>query len=205
MSIGNVMNWSANLLPATVTAAILLFIARETLEWFRRRKANRRKVNAMKRVLARECELNLWTMNSLKEALETALKGLTADPPGRIKITRAPSGNEHWEYRHSVGFVERSGSLPSVRRSTMEGLALGLAELDRRAFIALERALEATAELDHLRGTLINFADDADPVDKDFFGAFLEWALEQFDQIYSGLNALHVVSTGSQLVRARLR
>ena len=197
--------WAGGLLPATVFAALFVFVARELLEWRRRSRANQRKIEALKKLLARECELNLWTHRSLKDALEHADDTLKSNPPGTMAIQRTPSGHERWEYIAGDGESRGGGFLPSVRRSIMEGATLSVAELDSPLFAALEAALEATAELDHLRGSFVNYAEDAEPLGDEFFIGFVEWALGEFDVIYVGLNTLYVACTGNMLVNFRLR
>jgi hypothetical protein len=196
---------AGGLLPATVLVALVLFVARELLEWRRRSRANLRKTEAIKKLLARECELNLWTHRSLKDALEHAEETLNSKPPGTITIRRMPSGHDRWEYAAGDGESRGGGSLPPVRRTIMEDATLPVAELDRRLFAALEAALDATAELDHLRGSFVNYADDAEPLGDEFFVGFVEWALGEFDEIYDGLNTLYLACTNRKLEKFRLR
>jgi hypothetical protein len=205
MSMTGLIQWAGGLLPVTVFAAIILFLTREVLESVRRTSANKRKIGALKKLLARECELNLWAMNCLKEALQSADEALSDEPPGSMVVNRAPSGQEHWEQRDSEGRMRRGGALPAVRRAMMESTALGVAELDRRLFSALEAALESTAELDHARGTFVDFADTTDPLEADHFGGFVEWALEQFGGVYDGMNSLYEACTRKKLEKPRLR
>src|SRR6185295_8692415 len=165
MSVSSLIQWTGGLLPAAAVAAIVLFMIRELLEWIRRRTAHSRQIGALKKLLARECELNLWTMNSLKHALESADGAIRADPPRRVTINKAPSGHERWREFDDQGDIWGGGPLPMVRRNSMEGAALRIAELDGKLFSALELGLEATAELDHLRGSLIDYTAP-DPVQK---------------------------------------
>jgi hypothetical protein len=63
------MEWLPSILPVTVVAAITLFVLKEVLEFIKRWRADRRKGQAYRKVLARECELNLWAQWRLKETL----------------------------------------------------------------------------------------------------------------------------------------
>src|SRR3712207_6527545 len=57
---------SAAALPATVTVAVVLFIARELNDWRKRYYTDKRKARALRRVLARETESVLSATLTLK-------------------------------------------------------------------------------------------------------------------------------------------
>lgn len=192
-------------LPATVIAAVVLFAIREVLESRRRRASERRSISALKQVFAAECERNLWTLTSLEKALEEADGTFDAEPPLKFVTHQTPSGEYRWKTCYRNNELKSGGVLPSVKRSALDKSVLRVAELNDPLFRAVEEAIEAISELEHLRGSLINFAQSNDPFDKTHFEGFPEWALEQLPDIRASLDKLYKICTGRQLEKARLR
>ena len=61
----------SSILPATVVAAVVLFVLKELFEGVRRYRGDQRKKQALRSLLARECELNHWTIKSIRDIVET--------------------------------------------------------------------------------------------------------------------------------------
>lgn len=199
------MDGGSNFLPITVSAAIALFLVREVLEGWRRWRGNARKRIALRNLLARECELNLWALKCLHRAVRAAREALRTDPPQPFFIEIKRGGHDYWRHAYASGELRQGGSLPPARKTTMEGAALTLAELDRDLFKALEGALDAIAEMDHVRGTLIDLTETEDELMKGLFGSFTGYAFEEMHLIYAGLNGLYKECTGRRLATAKIR
>lgn len=192
-------------LPATVIAAIVLFICREFLEGRRRRLADRRTLKALKHVLSTECERNLWTISTLERALNKADEIFGSDPPLKFIAYQMPNGDYHWKTCFLDKQLKSGGALPPARRSAFTSSVLKIAELNDQLFDKLENGSESAAELEHLRGSLINFSNSDDAFDQIHFEGFPEWALEQLPEIKQSLSDLYLECTGQELKRVRLR
>ena len=193
-------------LPATVVVAITLFILRELFETWRRWKGRSRKILALRMIIARECELNYWTARRLAAAIEDAQRALRSEPPGKFQIIQKPDGSDNWHWSDGEGENQGGAPLPIVHRKVLDSRSLDVAELDSALFSKFEIVMDAIADLDHLRGSLLNYvgSDENDP-EAGFFDGFTEYALEEIPDIEAALAALHKACTGRGQIKARLR
>lgn len=117
-------------LPVTVTAAIILFIAKESLELYRRYNSDVRKGKALRTLLARECELNYWTYKILLKTANVIAEDFEEGTAANYKIRRSSSGQEI--FLHDLGSVS-SGSwpLPPAHCEFMRDVLLDVANLEK--------------------------------------------------------------------------
>lgn len=195
-----------SLIPITVVAAVLLFILKETVEAIRRIRGDRRKVHALKALLARECELNLWTIKALRSILRNVPKPDDENPEVVVRIERRHDGLPIARIRLIDGGSDSTRGIPKAHRELMSKYLLDVATLDKELFQVLEPAYDAVAELEHVRESLIRVHDDEDEYGENgFFGFFAMYGLDELQETERALSALYTHCTGKALEKHRLR
>ena len=146
-------------LPLAVAVALGLFVAKETLEATRRFITDRRKLTAIRTLVAAECRRNAWTISKLKDALERVAS--PRDGLENIYIETRSDGAEIFSEEHEQGH----GSFPltPVHRSAVEKFMFEAASLDRKLFEQMVTTLEAVSDIDHVRRSLIHMVKTFDP------------------------------------------
>jgi len=143
----------SDLIPAAGVIAIILFLLKEFFENLRRRAADSRQIEAYKKLLARDCELNAWAMKSLARAL-------------RI-VAEDSKDNFGIEDNFNGTFFETGDGdlwpLPVVRSETFKDAMLDMAILQADLFHRLEEAYDAAIDLDHVRSSLIAAIQNGPP------------------------------------------
>ena len=193
------MQWNLPaLLPSvSIGVALAVFLAREWLESRRRRQATTRKLGAIRVVLARECELNNWSVSSLRRILLTIR-------------AHWGSGKFSLEYRLNLPPIfyaqleskEFSSSpIPQFYQNVCRELLLPVAELDARLLGKLESSITELAEMDHVATSLCAYLE----YDDGHFEAFLDYALRATDSVRDALNELYKDCTGQLLTKSRVR
>lgn len=191
--------WSP--LPVTAVVAILLFVGKEALEFIRRVQGDRRKRRALKDLLARECELNLWVVTSLRRIFDRLRA--SAEPGARLKVavSHRAGGRPYARFFSETGGLDTQVGIPRPHRELMSRFLLDVATLDRDLFDHVEPAYEALARLEHLRETLVNADEEAALVGEDQdLGALARHALVQLSRAEAALGALYRHCTGQPLV-----
>lgn len=196
------MEWLSTLLPITVVVAVALFIVKEILEWVRRSRADRRKVEAFKTLLGRECELNNWAHRRLGEAVSKIKESYEGEEEYTYAIKRRESGEIVLEARDEDENLAASWPLPIVHTDIMGKLMLDVAMLDQALFGSLETAYDATINLNHLRQSLINFIEDHDDVHLE---GFVDYAQRELPDVHVEMEELYQACTGQELTPANSR
>jgi hypothetical protein len=155
-----------SIIPATVVAAVLLFILKELVEGIRRYRGECRKKTALRALLARECELNNWTIKSIKHILETIKDESSADAKNEFSFIFPKSGKVLFRVKRPYSEFKSGSSLAETHREIMSKNLLEVAMLDKELYAALQPAYDAVAELTHVRENLIYFVDPEDDQDK---------------------------------------
>lgn len=193
--------WSllASALPVTALVAICLFVFKESVEVFRRRRAEKRKVGAIKRMVARDLELNQWAVNSFRHAVG-ALERIEAEKGRRGRIYESVAKLMHYEHWID-GEAHRSGGvLPPVVSGSVDRLLMDAATLDQGLLAHIERATTALANLNHIRVGVIEHIDD------DMWrGGFIDFAKRELDLIEGELQQVHLYCAGTAKITPRLR
>lgn len=156
-------------------------------------------------MLARHCELNNWTLKSLRAVLEQIQEDFDNPRAPEYAVEVRHSGATFVRIRHADGdSVARP--LPPADRQVFEAQLLNVAELDRGLLSALETALTMTATLEDVREDLISYLLGEDEEESGRFEGFVEYALVAIGDAFAGLQALYRVCTGrDELVYHRLR
>lgn len=189
-----------DLIPITVISAVSLFVIKEIVEIFRKRKALKRKVSAIKSLLVEEIELNHWVWLQFSALVET----IKDSPEGtQYCILSSKSGYERFEFLKPDG----SGggkSFPKVSEIYYQKVILDIAELDKEFY---EKSIEynkAIADLHHVRG---NVYESIDEINKShhFSQGFISYTEDELPDIYAKMNSLYFYCTGKKLEKHRMR
>jgi hypothetical protein len=188
--------WLPALLPSTVIVAIALFVLREILEWNRRRHASARQVKAFKTILARECELNRWALESLKRALVEMSGQSQAELEVDYEVEHKQSGQ--------VIFKNDDGSswpLPQAHTELMRDNMFEVAALDEKLFSLLEPAYDSVEDLAHVRESLIEYMETGNK----HLEGFIDYGLNELKDVESALENLFFACTRADLDKGRVR
>lgn len=193
-------------LPATVVAAVLLFIAKEVIEAVRRYRADARKVQALKALLARECELNLWPIKSLRDIFKNVPKLDDENPEILVTIEQRPSGRAIARIRSYDGGSGSTRTVPDVHRDLMSKHIFEVAALDRKLFEVFEPAYDSLATLEHVRESLVHIHESEEEADNpDLLRGLADYGLGELKKVEAALGALYLHCTGKNLETHRLR
>lgn len=200
--------WSS-ILPVTTIIALIIFFTKETLEFLRRRVADQRRRRAIARFFARECELNLWTIRSLREILTEVSTEENPRPASSVSIHASGNGRPYAEVEKVYEDGTRSNGhypIPSVHRDMMAKYVFDTALLDKKLFESSETALDALAELDHIRESLLRALHPPEfMTHNDYLEAFSGYALDELLDVEKSLSELYLICTDKKLENHRLR
>lgn len=194
------------LLPVTVLAAVLLFVAKEVMEAIRRYRSDARTKAALRALLGYECERNNWAVRRLRQIFETIQSEQAENEATEFSLQTSKNGLLSFKFRHPQG--ERGGSLgfPDTQRDFMSKQLLLAATLDKDLYTKLLDSFDAVGELEHLRLSLIHYLEpDDDEMQEDALAHFVEYALRNLDAAYAKLDGLYALCTGKKLEAIRLR
>lgn len=186
------------IIPLAVAVAVLIFIAKELLEGGRRFTANRRKLRAIRAMIARECELNNWTIDWFKRQTSEVRDAL--EEGCEITIRQTPTGKDRLVINSAGG--EGSSQIPTPHTSSAEKYLLEVASLDARLFEQLQTMLTSAAELQHLRDQLIELTNESE---QPWLGGWCDHADDELVEISATTRRLYRTCTGKSLEVRRLR
>lgn len=195
----------SDLLKATGLIAILLFVIRECLEWRRRRAADARKVQALKKVLARECQLNYSAVDRLRDTLtEMRESGITEDAT-RLSIENDPSGGYMYMIKDAGG-ARHAGVLVGVQKDSIVKYLVDIAALDKSFYEKCDRALDGLSEADHVFQSLVHGPRKHFPsTAESYYDGLVEYGLRETADSVAALQELYFACTGSVLQQGKLR
>jgi len=202
MSLPNISQY----LPITVISAILLFVLKETIEFYKRRSAERRKIEAIKHLISIELQLNYWAVITIFRIFGEINKYLLSFPQAQFWLYTLPSGAESVRCsKDSDRECYISYSIPFIVDKQYKTLFLTIAELDEKLLRLLEKAYDELAELNHLRSSLIDYLKDDKNDKHHFFKSFIEYAMEHEKPCNETLKAAYHNCAGKELQEAKLR
>lgn len=188
-------------IPAAVFTAIAIFIVKELLEFLRRRRADKRRLAVYKNILADECERNRWCTKSMRSIAKTVTK-----EPRMYMVRNEPSGRTLFLTPDEDGDFSSGGILPVVHREKIEKLAPDIAQLDEALSKEVREALDALAELEHVRNSVIDYEKPDSRADvAAFYESFWDYVKEELDDADKQIEALYLACTGKKLENHRLR
>lgn len=199
---GNIL---ASILPATAFAAVILFVIREILEFAKRRASDRRKIKALKALIARELEQNMFALRGLNYILNSMADAKKCDPKHELQIVvDAIGGRRFRRLDPQFGLLE-SDPLPVIRNEYMGKYLLDVAVLSDELFTKLEAAYDSTSELKHVLDSAILHISDDDGAYEAHFEGFVEYGRQELTGAHANLERLYQACTGESLKRFRIR
>jgi hypothetical protein len=164
------------------------------LEFIKRWRADRRKGQAYRRLLARECELNLWPQWRLEETLREIQHDAERGVKAEYTIRTLPNGDVEW--RRSAGAEYASGTLSDARTDLMSKIMVDVATLDQQLFRSLEDAYNSLITMRHVRASLIQFVTGKTEEDRMHLEGFPEYGLSELEGVKGDLDWLYRQCTG---------
>jgi hypothetical protein len=192
-----------SILPVTVLAAVVLFVLKELFEGVRRYRGEERKKQALRTLLARECELNHWAIKSIRDIVETIRD--ESEDGTQFEFIFPKSGKVLFRYKHPDSEYKSGSNLAETHREVMDKNLLEVATLDKKLYSALQPAYDAVADLEHVRQSLIYYVDPEDDQDKMHLDGFTHYALRELGDVFKELASLYKECTGNELEKHRLR
>lgn len=191
-------------LPPTAMVALVLFIAREIFDLIKKKKADQRKVKALKAYLARECELIKWTILKLF-ALANDINTIGGSD-GHLTVEKLRDGsfgikrldeNGEWRSSYVIRFLDYDA---------FKKYFLDIASIDDDFFNKYEDACTAVAELRHVFDSLLDWERELNMMQRESFLASLaEYANVEIKEVEQTLTDFYKYCTGKPHLPHRLR
>lgn len=192
---------AGRLLPVTVVAAIILFGVKEGIEASRRRKANARKRQAVRRLIADEIEQNNWAIKRLRDGIYQIERHLV-EANSEISIHIDALGERHVR-REENSEMASQFPIGKVYSEVLSANLLVLAEIDEAIFDEAIDANDAIRELDHVRNSMIEYLSKNN--DREFLEGFADYANKEIADCEKTLQSFYQNITGQALETHRIR
>jgi hypothetical protein len=192
-------------LPATTLVAILIFLVKEFLEGRRRKASDARKVQALKTVLARDCQLNFSAIGRLLDTLtEMRGSGVTEDA-SRLSISERPAGG--YAYMITDGRASSIGGvLVGIQREYLLKHLVEIAALNESFYSKCQVALDGLSEADHVYESLVHGPEKHFPsTPEGYYEGLIDYGLSELNDSIAALKELYLACTGSVLQQGKLR
>ncbi len=192
----------SGLIPASAVVAIILFFTKEILESNRKKKAKKNEIDALKQIVARECELN-WKLKS--EIVEICSYFEPYEDNGQVcpfllSLELSPSGKTRYYIKGGQEGLN-SGLLSEYRTAIIEKHMLDVAKADAIFYQKLESAYETALLLKHLRDSMVDKKQTEEFVKvENIMVGFSGYALAEIKLNNKHLQDLYVYCSGKQLV-----
>ena len=197
-----------NLIPASAIVAIALFFSKEHLESKRKKQAKLNDINALKKIFARECQLN-WNLRTQVKSLCSKFEPFEKQPsnvcPYSLSFVNSPSGKTRYEI-YVDGKKSTAGVLTKPYLENFQKYIYDIAKLEPYFYDLLVPAYEAVIELKHLYDSLIDLEQTQQLMNHDnMMVGFSSYALGELETIDKDLKALYQFCTGNELTQGLLR
>lgn len=187
---------------AVFTAAsvgIAVHFYRDSLQ--RQAQALSRRSEAYKSLLARECELNLWTIKRLSETFNEISSGIDG---AKFDVAEQPEMPPRFEMTDKEGDTS-SWSIPKIHVKHMSEAVLDLATDHKELFALVQAALDALADLDHARAQLLSAPTQTIMDGASFLDGLADYGQRECADAREALDPLYLYCTGNALTKHRLR
>lgn len=198
------------IIPASVLVAVLLFIVREGLDLLKRRRSDARRIEAIKKIIARELELNFGTIKNIREIVARATECLS-DEQQEVEATLSFAITRN-DFGQAIFSMYVDGNIFSqfpIRKVHTELLAkymIDIAVLDDTLSAQAEAAYDAQMELAHVQNSILQHLNpDHQEYEQERAKPFCEYATAELERVYAALNDLYVACKGVRLAKDRLR
>ncbi len=197
-----IQNWlkQSGLIPLSAIVTVILFVTREILDSRRKKHARTNEIRALKRILARECELNWYLSNQISDICSIfKLTKHNGYQLYNLELTQTPSRKTRFEiigYEYNKG----KGVLFEPQVVTFKEYLYEVVKVDVVFYERVEPAYEAALELKQLRDSLVDIANTDEWVDNDSMMLdFSEYANKEIKSINKRLKILYQFCTGKEL------
>lgn len=194
----------STILPITAMAAILIFIAKEILDFIKSRKRSKKTKEIIKLLLAYEIELNFWTLKNLFNLLVELNKYKSLDDLN-LSIKRGIETNYSATIVHINNDSFYGQAIVPFHTERFERMLFHIGELGEKSYDKIQTAYSSLNELNDYRLQTINlFAKDEwiDLPNHTF--DVLKGISNDYDKYYQDLNSAYMCLTGKQLKQHRL-
>ncbi len=186
-----------NVIPIAVVVAICIFLAKEVLEFVRRHRLNARKMHAIRRFLAVECERNSFAIQKLIEQIRATDEAHESGWP----IALEKEGSFDRLVINPAGKGHSSAIVRPVHTDAVQKYLFEVASLDGSVFEMMKKTLDTLIEANHVRDSLIQYVAN----DRQHLGGFAEYAIEELDEALDAVRALYFKCTNEPLAQGRVR
>ncbi|HGM6833109.1 TPA: hypothetical protein ACKQCE_001658 [Serratia marcescens] len=200
--------WIEGFVPLSVIAAVILFTLKEILEYRRRGKSDSRKIAALKHIFARECQLNLWTIVSIRKVIESLGEDYPDDPSVMLDIIIDEKAKEWAKVIKPQGddVYFTVTNIPDVHLEAIKSHFLDAIGLDEKLFRDLEYAYDSLLELKHVRFSLLtNNIKEELFMTSGLMRGFYSYSITELEKTENALAALYLNCTGKTLDEYRVR
>jgi hypothetical protein len=199
----------SSLVPISAVVAVTLFCTKECLEFVRRRDTDSRKISALKLLVARECELNHWTIKSyvrIVKALRAEAEVEVAEERASFGIVEKANGKLFFRTYEPDGSESGQMWMPEVHRDVLGKYLLEIATLDSEFFDVAEHAYDALAEVQHVQDHIRERQNKPEYIALDDYDVGLgEYSIGELNDGKKTLDKLYQYCTGKELTSHRLR
>jgi hypothetical protein len=194
------MTDNIDLLSIGAIVAITLFIIKEGLETYRKSASKKRKIKALKTILAEEIKLNYWVWKQIDSIVKTVKE---MPPKTLYQIISSTSGTERFEYVRPDG---GGGGIffPEIKHEVFTQLITEVAELDEGFYSRSIEYGKGVAELQHLRHGVFDFIHETHKGEH-YVEGFSEYALDELPDIKNKFQVLFTECTGETELQHRMR
>ena len=95
--------------------------------------------------------------------------------------------------------------IPDVYKYYIDKYIMDAASLDSKIFLKMMQAYDALLEIKHVRSGVINYIQPFDENNADIVQGFVEYAIEEIDDVYESISGLYRECVGKQLDVHRYR
>lgn len=185
----------SSLVPISAVVAVALFGTKERLEFVRRRDADARKISALKLLVARECELNHWTIKSylrIVNALKAEAEVEVPEQRASFTIVEMANGKLFFCTVEPDGSEGGQMWMPLVHRDVLGKYLLEIATLDSSFFDVAEHAYDALAEVQHVQDHIRAREDKPEFIDLDDYDVGLgDYSIGELNEAKEALDKLY--------------
>jgi len=194
----------STILPITAMAAILIFIAKEILDFIKSRKRSKKTKEIVKLLLAYEIELNFWTLKNLFNLL-TELNKYNSLDDLNLSIQKGIETNYSVKVRHINSDSLYGQAIVPFHTERFERVLFHIGELGEESYNKIQIAYSSLNELNDYRLQTINLFAKNEWIDlPDHTFAVLQSFSNNYDKYYQDLNSAYICLTGKKLTEHRL-
>ncbi|MEW6211972.1 MAG: hypothetical protein AB1631_26690 [Acidobacteriota bacterium] len=187
------------LFPITVICAICLFAIKEGLEYRRRRQADARKRSGIIQLLDRECLENIHALDRLEHLCKDIKQSEQLKESDKIdfdcihKVRFNRTSSVWYECTYPDGKLHSQSAIPAVTRDALNKHMMDAASLGDALFNSMQNLQTISADLEHMRSSLVNYLDDDEQL---FLEMFCGYGISHLPEIRLKLIASYKDITG---------